>query len=83
MKKEIPSKIYIKCGNTKYSFEKLQMLCKEEAEKLSATIEISDQSKISVSFWTLDFPELICVGYFSKNESGSIVYEFDFSESTL
>jgi len=73
----------IKCGKTTDNFEKLQMLCKEEAEKLSTTIEIPNQSTISVSFWTFDFPELICVGKFSKSESDSIIYELDFSESTL
>lgn len=75
--------ISIECGKTTNSFEELQMLCKEEAEKISKSIDISNQEAISVPFWTSDFPELICVGKFSRDESGSIVYELDFSESTL
>jgi hypothetical protein len=75
--------ISIECGKTINSFEELQILCKQEAEKLTKSIDISNQEVISVPFWTADFPELICVGNFSRNESGSIVYELDFSESTL
>ena len=29
------------------------------------------------------FPELICVGKFKRDESGKVIYELDFSESTL
>jgi len=84
MKKENPhTEISIECGKTTDSFEKLEMLCKEEAKKLSETIEISNSEGISVTFWTSDIPELICVGNFSRNENGSIVYELDFSQSTL
>jgi len=84
MKKESArTNIFIKCGKTTDSFDKLEMLCKEEAKKLSETIEFSNLEVVSVPFWTSDFPELICVGSFSKNESGLIVFELDFSESTL
>ena len=82
-KKSNYNNISVQCGKTTNSFEELQILCKEEAEKLSKSIEISSQEVISVPFWTSDFPELICVGKFTLNESGSIVYELDFSESTL
>lgn len=40
-------------------------------------------SKVEVSFWTEDVPELICVGTFSKKRDGSVSYRLDFSESTL
>jgi hypothetical protein len=84
MKKESNyNNISIECGKTTNSFEELQVLCQEEAEKLSKSIDNLNQEVISVPFWTSDFPELICVGKFSRNESGSIVYELDFSESTL
>ena len=75
--------ISIECGKTTNSFEELQKLCLLEAEKLSKSIVISNQEEISVPFWTSDFPELICVGNFSRNESGSIMYKLDFSETTL
>ena len=84
MKKEKPrTEISIECGKTTDSFDKLEMLCKEEAKKLLKIIEIPNLEVISVTFWTSDFPELICVGSFSRNESGLIVYELDFSQSTL
>lgn len=46
-------------------------------------MDFSVQSEIVVPFWTEDFPELICTGTFHKNSLGEIVYELDFSESTL
>lgn len=75
--------VSITCGKTTDSFEKLQKLCNQEAEKLSKSISILNQEIISVPFWTSDFPELIGVGKFSRNESGSIVYTFNFDETTL
>lgn len=77
------SNISIECGKTTNSFEELQKLCQVEAEKLSKNIGTFNQAVVKVPFWTSDFPELICVGNFSRNENGSIVYELDFSESTL
>jgi len=75
--------ISISCGKTTDSFEKLQKLCREEAEKLSTTITISNLEKISVPFWTSDFPELIGVAKFRRDKSGSILYDLSFSETTL
>lgn len=75
--------VSITCGKTTDSFEKLQKLCREEAEKLSKTITIANQEKISVPFWTSDFPELIGVGKFSLDENSMITYTFNFDETTL
>jgi hypothetical protein len=83
MKKENNNQTSISIGKTTNSFEELQILCRKEAEKLSKSIEITNQEIISIPFWTSDFPELICVASFSQNESGSIVYELDFSQATL
>ena len=77
------SKISINCGKTTNSFEELKILCQKEAEQLSKTIEISQQEIISVPFWTSDFPELICIGNFKKDDSGSTIYDLNFTESTL
>ena len=52
-------------------------------DELKTKITFSTQSEIVVPFWTKDFPELICTGIFSKNSLGEVVYELDFSESTL
>jgi len=82
-KEKICTNISIECGKTTDSFDKLKILCKEEAKKLSKTIEISNFEIISVPFWTSDIPELICEGSFSRNERVLIVYELDFSQSTL
>ena len=79
------SKLSIHCGKNTDGMERLEKICKEEAEKLAKTIEVAKGDAISVPFWTSGpgFPELIGVGVFSRNESGSVVYELDFSESTL
>jgi len=73
----------IKCGNVTDGFDKLQDICKKEAEKLLATIDVPDNKVVSVPFWTSDIPELIGVAKFIRNEDGNIVYDLDFSESTL
>lgn len=44
---------------------------------------MENQSETTVAFWTEDFPELICVGRFKKDNEGNIDYTLDFSESTL
>lgn len=77
------TEISIHCGKTRDSLEKLKMLCKEEAEKLLTTIDVSNGAIINVPFWTADFPELICIGKFQRDKNGKIVYDLDFSESTL
>lgn len=59
------------------------MLCKKEADKLLKTIDVSSQSTISVAFWTVDIPELICIGNFSKEKDGGVRYDLDFSQTTL
>jgi len=46
-------------------------------------MDISEQMAVSVPFWTSDFPELISVGEFRRNSDGTVVYELDFSESSL
>lgn len=76
--------LVIKCGKNSDSLEKLEALCKAEAEKLLPSIEVKDE-KISVACWTNDpgFAELIGVVYFKKDANGNVVYEFDDSESTL
>lgn len=79
------NEIVVRCGKTTDSMETLEKICKEEAEKLAKTIELAEGDAISVPFWAAEpgFPELICVGAFSKDENGNVVYELDFSESTL
>lgn len=80
----VDSGISIKLGKRTDSFEMLERLCEEEAEKLLATIEVPDYGKVSVPFWTDYLPaELIGVAYFSKDKNGKIVHELDFSETTL
>lgn len=74
----------IHCGRATDSLEKLESICVEQANELKTKITFSTQSEIIVPFWTKDcFAELICKGIFTKNNLGEIVYELDFSESTL
>lgn len=77
------SNISIECGKTTNTLEELKVLCQAEAENLLKSIDFVNKDSISVQFWTSDFPELICVGKFSKTENGSVKYDLDFSESTL
>ncbi len=71
------------CGKATDSYDKLVSICKEKSEELKRELDIAEQSVVTVSFWTGGMPELICVGEFSKNEDGEVVYHLDFSESTL
>ena len=73
----------IKCGKVSDNFEDLKSICKKRSEDLKSQLNIPSQSTVTVTFWTEDFPELIGVGYFKKNEKEEIIYELDFSETTL
>lgn len=73
----------VKCGKSTDSFERLEALCKAEAKKLAETLEIPDQTTISVTFWTNGRSELIGVADFYKDVAGKICYDLDFSETTL
>ena len=79
---ESNQELTVHCGYADDSFEKLKSLCESEAEKICSRIEIGGEP-VEIAFWTEDFPELICVGVFSKGENGLVKYELDFSESTL
>lgn len=70
-------------GKTTDSFEMLKKLCEEKAKSLLPTLDFSSKSTKSVSFWTSDFPEIICIGNFFRGKDGNIHYDLDFSQSTL
>lgn len=73
----------IRCGSADDSYETLRALCEEKAEKLCETIDMPDGVIKEYAFWTDDFPELICIGMFSKGKDGHAKYELDFSQGTL
>ena len=73
----------VHCGKVTDSMDTLEKLCCEKAEKLLATLDVPEGGKVEVPFWTEDFQELIAVGKFSRDKSGKVIYELDFSESTL
>lgn len=73
----------IHCGKTTNSFEELKALCEQHANELKLQLNISAHEKTIVTFWTEDFPELICIGTFEKDDSGKTIFILDFSESTL
>ena len=74
----------INCGKNSDSSEKLERLCKAEAEKLLPSIEVKSDV-VTVPCWTdgPGFAELIGVINFKKDENGTVIYEFDDSMSTL
>ena len=73
----------IHCGKTTNSFEELKALCEQHANELKLQLNISAHEKTIVTFWTEDFPELICIGTLEKDDSGETIFILDFSESTL
>lgn len=72
----------IHCGNAEDSIESLKKTCEEEAKKLCVSLSLAQGEVVEIPFWTSDFPELICVGRFSKSDD-IVTYELDYSESTL
>ena len=84
MKKKRNSDFDVHCGKSSNSMEDLEALCSAEAELLLTKICVGDDEILSVPFWTDEMiTELICVGRFSKNDKGEVIYELDYSESTL
>lgn len=73
----------IHCGKTTDSYKKLESICEAKANEIKGKLDFSTQSEIEISFWTENFPELICVGTFSKNNLGEVVFELDYSQTTL
>jgi hypothetical protein len=73
----------IHCGNADDGFDTLKRLCEAKANELCSTLELSSDETKEIPFWTSDFPELICVGKFSKSDAGNVIYELDYTESTL
>ena len=65
------------------SFDTLKRLCKEKADALVKSFSDQEVEDVVVTFWTEGFPELICVAQFSKNENKEVVYNLDFSQTTL
>lgn len=72
----------IHCGNAGDSFESLKKACEIKARELCESLNIISDEVVKIHFWTSDFPELICVGKFSRLD-GKVIYELDYSESTL
>lgn len=77
--------IAIHCGKSSDSFERLEELCNTEAERLLATLEIPENTIVSIPCWTADsgFPELIGVEQFKRDKNSKVVFKLDFTESTL
>ena len=73
----------INVGKGSDSFDTLKRLCKEKADALVESFSDQEVEDVVVTFWTEGFPELICVAQFSKNENKEVVYNLDFSQTTL
>lgn len=73
----------ITVGKVSDDFEKLKTLCREEADKLIKEFVDQEIKEIEIPFWTEDYPELICVAKFTRNDNKELVYHLDFSQTTL
>ena len=73
----------IKIGKISDSFEELERLCRYESDRLVTEFSNQGMENIEVVFWTDGMPELICVAKFSKGKDNKLVYELDFSQTTL
>lgn len=82
-KMNLEKEMAVHCGKVTDSMEALETLCCEEAGRLLATLDVPEGRRVEVPFWTKDFPELIAVGKFGRDKSGKVIYELDFSQSTL
>lgn len=70
-------------GSVEDSFESLKAMCNDKANEITKDMKLEYGEKMQVVFWTEDFPELIGVADFIKNENGDIIYSFDYSYNTL
>lgn len=82
-KKERPHSLSISLGSVKDSLDYLKQLCNDKSVELLKTIELNEDNKIDVAFWTEDIPELIGVSHFVKDEKGRISFRIDFEGGTL
>lgn len=66
-----------------HGYEILQDLAKEKAYEVANSLNIQPGDIGEFSIWTDGVPELICNADFKCNPDGSIVWNFDDSQSTL
>lgn len=79
----VMNQLSIHLGKHSDSFEYLQSLSEKEAKSLCSTLNLSIGEKKEISFWTSGIPELIAVASFEKKQNGEVIYEIDYSQSTL
>ena len=75
--------ISIGIGSVNDSFESLQEMCNDKSNELIKSVDLNAGEEMEVVFWTADIPELICVSKITKNESGMLSYQLDYTLSTL
>lgn len=70
-------------GSVEDSFESLQTMCNDASCELLDSIKVSEGQTVEVIFITEDFPELIGISTFTRNENGLLVFKLSFDQSTL
>lgn len=73
----------VHCGKNSDNIKTHKQLCENEAKKLVSTLIIEDGDTLEIPFFTNGYPDLICVGYFSKNGAGNIDFRLDYSNCSL
>lgn len=79
----VMNKLSIHLGKNSDSFEYLQSLSEKEAKNMCLTLDLAKGEKKEVVFWTDGIPELIAIVTFEKQTNGDVVYNIDYSKSTL
>lgn len=82
MKKNFDTSLKTVCGKTNTDNSVLKEQIVQKATELCKIIKLAPEERKSVTFWTEDIPELVCVAEY-KNNNGLISFNLDYSQSTL
>lgn len=65
------------------SYNQLQDYAKDKAKEIVSKLSLKPGDFGSFGVWTKGVPELICIADFKCNPDGSVIWNFDDSQSTL
>lgn len=83
MKKQRCPEFQFPIGKCTDNFSELKKKCAKKADEFILSDEVQGIDRFDITFWTGDFPELICVANCRRGEDGKITYRLDDSVCTL